>query len=176
MNKFYSICIVLSVFAIIMSHSFWSPAELSFVPSQTSQKKHLWKLKIINNPWNWWFNNAVGDYYFVFTCKHSLRRNTFEQYPFFLLTKRHCIPFQLMLNSSSRCLWCLERKNMCFFCISIYRGFPKNCVFFRNFLPCQHLAANGCTEILPANKSYCTLTLRWELWRSLSVICRRGMG
>ena len=43
-------------------------------------------------------------------------------------------------------------------------------------LPRQHSAAIGWTKKLPANRSDCTLALRWELSRSLTQRCRRGRG
>ena len=55
-----------------------------------------------------------------------------------------------------------------------YRVFIKYCVFFQEFVKVCYLSpslALGCYWLhkkLPANGSDCTLSLRWELWRSLT--------
>ena len=60
-----------------------------------------------------------------------------------------------------------------------YRVFRKNCVFHFHYfatwaLGCYWLYRNWPTR--QANRSDCTLALRWVLWKSLAAICRRGMG
>ena len=61
-----------------------------------------------------------------------------------------------------------------------YRVFIKYCVFFQEFLKVCHLSLASTRLLLvvqkiTANRSDCTLALRWELWRS-SQQCRGGRG
>ena len=63
----------------------------------------------------------------------------------------------------------------------IYRVFSKYCVFFQEFSKICHLSLASTRLLLvvqkrPANRSDCTLALRWELRRSLTAICRRERG
>ena len=76
-----------------------------------------------------------------------------------------------------------------FVCALIYRVFIKYCAFSQEFsknlppLPRQHSAAIGCTNnyhpigvTVHSQCVDCTLAMRWELWRSLTVMkAREGL-
>ena len=63
----------------------------------------------------------------------------------------------------------------------IYRVLIKYCVFFQEFSKVCLLSLASTrlllvVQKLPANSSDCTLTLRWELWRSLTAMeAREGL-